>query len=82
MTRLELLQATETFCNLLVQNNVTPKEVRYIPLYQTYKRLESEGHKKSYIYWYLADQYGIDQRSVVRVLRRLESDIVMSPKKH
>lgn len=79
MTRLELLQANVSLCTLLTQNNITPKEVKYLPLYQTYKRLESEGHKKSYIYWYLADLYEIDERSVVRVIRRLESDIVLSP---
>lgn len=75
MTQYELLIATESLCRKLCEKNIQPEDVQYLPLYADYVRLKGEGHKISFITYWLGEQYGCSERTVMRVVSRMERNI-------
>lgn len=43
----------------------------YLPLYEDYKRLVSEGEKMTYIVAYLSEKYSVCERKVYKVLKQM-----------
>lgn len=50
------------------------EDVRYIELYNDYNRLLAAGEKVSYIVAVLAERYGVCERKVYTLIKRLQSD--------
>lgn len=75
MTKYELLKATASTCGLLAENNIDPSDVKYLQLYEDWQRMCAEGHKKEYIKFYLAQQYGVSETSVWRICKRMQHEI-------
>lgn len=75
MTQYELLKATESILATLESSGVDAKDVKYLSMYDEYKRLKDEGHKISYIAYYLAQQHECGEATVYRVIKRMEKNL-------
>lgn len=71
MTAIELLKVNETTLHVMLANGITPSDVRYIPLFETYQQMAAAGDKRTYIKAVLAERYGIKLRAVDYILRRM-----------
>lgn len=49
-------------------------DVRYIELYNEYSRLLADGEKITYIVAALSDKYGVCERTVYDLIRRLKAE--------
>lgn len=75
MKAIDILRMTESICTTLADNDIEAKDVRNIQLYDEWKRMRAEGHKYSYIMYYLKTQYEISESGVIRIIKRLDKDI-------
>ena len=53
---------------------ITTDDYRYLPLYDDFERMRSEGNKTTYIVATLSQRYGICERKVYKVVRRFAQD--------
>ena len=53
---------------------ITTDDYRYLPLYDDFERMRSEGNKTTYIVAILSQRYGICERKVYKVVRRFAQD--------
>lgn len=75
MRAIDILTMAESICKLLADNCVDPTDVRYIALYEDWKRMKTEGHKYSYIVYYLSMQYEVSESSVNRIVKRMDKEV-------
>lgn len=71
----DFIRLTEHICNELTRNNINPADTKFIELYDDWERMIGEGHKYSYIMAYLSDKYGVSERSINRIVKRLGRDM-------
>lgn len=76
MTEYELLKCVESVCKMMARNGVKADDVKYVQMYEDYKRLRDEGHKVRYISYYLSEQYGVGEATVFRIAKRFEKVLV------
>lgn len=72
MTKYEILKASASVCKALADNGISPSDYRFIELIEEYNRLKAEGHKYAYITFYLAQQYGVSETSVYRIVKKMQ----------
>lgn len=72
MTEYDLLKCAESVCKVMAENGIKPEDVRYLQMYEDWKRLRSEGHKVRYISYYLSEQYGVGEATIFRIAKRFE----------
>lgn len=75
MKQYELMKSAESVLKLLAKNNIDIKDVERLRMYEDYARLKREGHKMTYIVYYLTEQYSVGSATVYRVAKRMEQDI-------
>jgi hypothetical protein len=75
MTEYELLKCAESTCRKMVENGIKPEDVKYLEVYEEWKRLRGEGHKVRYISYYLSQQYGVGEATIFRIAKRFEKPI-------
>lgn len=75
MTQYDLLTAVESVCRTLCDKDINPQDVRYLKMYADYVRMKDEGHKISFITYWLGEQYGCSERTVIRVVNRMGRDV-------
>jgi len=78
MTQYEILKANESLLRLLKENNVNTQDVLHLEAYEELRRLESEGHKKTFIVHYLSERFGIDVATLYRISARMKRIISIS----
>lgn len=78
MTTFELLKSNENLLRLIVENRITLTDVAHLQIFAQYEKMKEAGHKVSYIMIHLADKYGMTDRGVYKVIRRL-SKVVEFP---
>lgn len=78
MTTFELLKSNENLLRLIVENRITLTDVAHLQIFAQYEKMKEEGHKVSYIMIHLADKYGMTDRGVYKVIKRL-SKVVEFP---
>ena len=57
-----------------IKSGIRLDDVRYIELYNEYSRLLAEGEKITYIVAALSDKYGVCERTVYDLIRRLKAE--------
>ena len=77
MTHYELLKSTESALKMMQANDVCIDNVRHIEVYEQLRRMEREGHKKTFIIAYLCEQYGVSEATLYRVASRMSRNVVM-----
>ena len=75
MTQYEILTLCESTLRRMVDNGIDAKDVRYLNLFRDYERLCKEGHKKTYILYYLSQQYDVDKVTIYRVAARMRREL-------
>ncbi len=74
MKVIEILKLNKGLLNIFQSVGIKVEDVRYIDLYNDYKSLLEKGEKVSYIVVVLSDRYGISERKVYGLLKRLQMD--------
>lgn len=74
MTVFELLYFHKDLLRMVSESGLKAGDYRFASLYDDYLKMESAGDKKTYIVAVLADKYGISERKVYDVLRRLSEE--------
>lgn len=74
MTVFELLYFHKDLLRMVSESGLKAGDYRFAGLYDDYLKMESAGDKKTYIVAVLADKYGISERKVYDVLRRLSEE--------
>ena len=72
MTKYEILKASASVCKVLADNGISPSDYKFIGLIEEYNRLKAEGHKYAYITFDLAQQYGVSETSVYRIVKKMQ----------
>lgn len=71
MTNYEFLKQNRQVIEYMLNSSILPQDVRHLDMYEDYKRLLSEGHKKDYVIAYLSETYNISVRNIYRIVKRL-----------
>lgn len=71
----ELIKASESLINVFDKANINVSDVRYIPMYEDYKCLSTEGHKQMYIIAYLSDIYNVSEKTVYNIVKKFDKEI-------
>lgn len=75
MTQYEFIKTVESVCRTLCDKNIQPHDFQYLPLYADYMRMKEEGHKVSFITYWLGEKYKCSERTVIRVINRMGRNI-------
>ena len=74
MKVIEILKLNRELLNICRTAGIRLDDVRYIELYNDYSRLLAEGEKITYIVAALSDKYGVCERTVYDLIRRLKAE--------
>lgn len=74
MKVIEILNLNKSLLNVCLEAGVKVDDVRYIDLYNDYHTLVSQGEKVSYIVALLGERYGVSERKVYSVIKRMQTD--------
>lgn len=74
MTKYELLKACASVCEMLTRNGIDAADVRHLQMIEDFERMKGEGHKTSFIVYYLSRQYEVSEATVYRVAKRLAEE--------
>ena len=74
MKVIEILKLNRELLNICRDVGIRVEDVQYIDLYNDYNRLLATGEKVSYIVAVLAERYGVCERKVYALIKRLQSD--------
>lgn len=74
MTVYEALKMCGGMIEKLEKAGVKPSDHKYIAMFEDYRRARKRGEKISYIVLCLAQRYGMSERNVYEVVKRLGSD--------
>ena len=74
MKVIELLKLNRELLTICRSAGIRLDDVRYIELYNDYSRLLAEGEKITYIVAALSDKYGMCERTVYDLIRRLKAE--------
>lgn len=72
MTIYELLSLNKDSLRYLSAAGIRTKDYRYVDLFRDYTEMMGEGCKTTYAVAVLAEKYGICERKVYDVIRRLQ----------
>ena len=74
MKVIEILQINKISLKILQNACIKVSDVQYIDMYDDYRKMISDGEKKSYAVAVLMDKYNISERQVYYMVKRLEKD--------
>lgn len=79
MTHYEILSFhAEVFAKLEVAG-VQTSDFNYLPLYEDYICLLSQGNKVSYVVSLLSERYGVCERTIYAVIKRMQRTCITQP---
>ena len=71
MRQYEFLKAVESVAKTMQDNGVNAADVEYLSMYEDYERMVAEGHKMTFIFYWLSEQYGVSERTIIRAVKRM-----------
>ena len=71
----ELIKLNKRVLEVMSSASVEVNDVKHVPMFEEYQRLDSEGYKRTYIMTYLSDEYNISERQVYRIVKRLTKEV-------
>nr|DAN26495.1 MAG TPA: Middle operon regulator, TRANSCRIPTION.2A [Caudoviricetes sp.] len=72
MQVIDILKVSRSSIELQKKYGIKVEDVKYIPLYDEYQAMVAEGKKTVYVVAILAEKYGLSERSVYSVIKRLK----------
>lgn len=77
MTRYELLKVNRNLLQTMVENKISPSDVRKLEIYEKFKKLTAMKEKVTYVVSCLADEYGLKERAIYTIIKRFDAQLVM-----
>lgn len=78
MTNYELLIMNRSMVEVLLANHININDVQNLQIYEQYEEMKKQGHKVSYITVCLADKYGMTERGIYKIVKRLSRLVSVS----
>lgn len=78
MTNYELLTMNRSMVEVLLANHININDVQNLQIYEQFIEMKKQGHKVSYITVSLADKYGMTDRCIYKIIKRLSRPISVS----
>ena len=77
MTIYEMMRMNRFLLEVLDSNGMNVKDVKYLPMYEEYRRMVREGHKMIYIVAFLSEEYGLAESTVYRIVAKMKKEAVI-----
>lgn len=74
MKVVEVLKLGKEMLKTLQESCIKIDDYKYVEMYEEYKRIIDSGGKTSYAVTILSERYGISERKVYYLIRRLSKD--------
>lgn len=74
MTAFEILNFNRELLNRLAGLGLKPGDCKWVELYSEYDRMRRRGEKVTYAVSALSAKYGISERGVYKIIKRLAKD--------
>lgn len=78
MTNYELLIMNKSIVEVLLANHININDVQNLLIYEQFVEMKKQGHKVSYITVFLADKYGMTDRGIYKIIKRLSRQVSVS----
>ena len=75
MTVFDVLRLNRSLLTVLAANGITAKDVEHTGVYEDFQKMKAEGEKISYIVAVLTDRYDIGERTIWRIVKRLDQPL-------
>lgn len=76
MTIYDLLKDNLATLRRFHRNGVAVDSIRFIPLFEDWERMVSQGYKKQYIEQVIADKYGYKPRYIRLVVKFMKEQVI------
>lgn len=75
MTNYELLTMNRSMVEVLLANHININDVQNLQIFEQFMEMKQQGHKVSYITVFLADKYGMTDRGIYNIIKRLSRQV-------
>ena len=75
MTNYELLIVNRSMVEVLLANHININDVQNLQIYEQFMEMKKQGHKVTYITVFLAHKYGITDRGIYKIIKRLSRSV-------
>lgn len=75
MTNYELLIINRSMVEVLLSNHININDVQNLQIYEQFMDMKKQGHKVTYITVFLAHKYGMTDRGIYKIIKRLSRSV-------
>lgn len=75
MTNYELLIMNRSMVEVLLANHININDVQNLQIYEQVMEMKKQGHKVTYITVFLAHKYGMTDRGIYKIIKRLSRSV-------
>ncbi len=75
MTNYEILKMNYSLLKLLTKNCISPNDVNNIAVFEEFNQMKEQGLKVRYIAITLAEKYGMSDRAIFKIVKRLNKQL-------
>lgn len=75
MTNYELLIVNRSMVDVLLANHININDVQNLQIYEQFMEMKKQGHKVTYITVFLAHKYGMTDRGIYKIIKRLSRSV-------
>lgn len=75
MTNYELLIMNRSMVEVLLANHININDVQNFQIYEQFMEMKKQGHKVTYITVFLAHKYGMTDRGIYKIIKRLSRSV-------
>ena len=74
MRVIEILKLSFPILETLHKKGISVSDCKYMEMYNEYEKMKSEGNKTTYIVAVLSSKYGVCERKIYKIIKRLGND--------
>lgn len=74
MKVIDVLRFNRELLEKIDQAGIRLEDVKYVDLYTEYSSMKSQGDKITYIVYFLSAKYGISERKVYNIIKKMQTD--------
>lgn len=75
MTNYELLIMNRSMVEVLLANHININDIQNLQIYEQFMEMKKQGHKVTYITVFLAHKYGMTDRGIYKIIKRLSRSV-------
>lgn len=75
MMNYELLIMNRSMVEVLLANHININDVQNLQIYEQFMEMKKQGHKVTYITVFLAHKYGMTDRGIYKIIKRLSRSV-------